>query len=412
MLKIGFIGSGFIANFLADSMRSVRDIEISAVLDKKGAQELANFVTEQNLGECKICSSIKQLCEVSDVAAIFAPNFARVEIVEEIADALDQGTELTGLIAEKPLGRTIKEARRQVKLANKHNLLTAYFENQIFMPSVQKALAQLEPQQKVMGPLTLARSGEEHAGPHSSWFWDPRKQGGGVLSDMGCHSIAVGWYLLTPIGKPVDFLEPVAVSADTSLLKWGQPAYRAKLKEEYGVDYEQYPADDFSTGIVTFKNPETGQLVKAQFTVSWMYDKQGLRLNMDALGPGYGLEINSLKSPTEIFIGDEAAEAIADAELALEKSTASRGLLPVLPNEADLYGYIGEWVDMRDHFNAGEDATLNWEYGLEITRLVQSAYMAAERGETLDLTDKSIQQDLEEYQSLIAQGKGAEVLYS
>ena len=94
----------------------------------------------------------------------------------------------------------------------------------------------------------------------------------------------------------------------------------------------------FATGIVTYRNPETGQRVKGQFTVSWMYDKQGLRLCMDGLGQGYAFEINTLQSSVQVFIGDEAAEAAADAETALEKSTASRGLLAGEPNEADLYG--------------------------------------------------------------------------
>lgn len=51
------------------------------------------------------------------------------------------------------------------------------------------------------------------------------------------------------------------------------------------------------------------------------------------------------------------------------------------------------------------------EYGLEITRLVQAAYLAAERGQTIDLTDPAIQQELDSYTSLIAQGKGAEILF-
>src|SRR5699024_8498765 len=107
----------------------------------------------------------------------------------------------------------------------------------------------------------------------------PVRQGGGVLSDMGCHSIAVARHILTPPGKKPDFLEPVSVQADTCLLKWGQPAYRDQLKERYGVDYGKTPAEDFCTGLVTFRNPDTGQIVKAQFTDSWMYDKQGLRLS-------------------------------------------------------------------------------------------------------------------------------------
>ena len=54
-----------------------------------------------------------------------------------------------------------------------------------------------------------------------------------------------------------------------------------------------------------------------------MYDKQGLRLLVDGIGPGYALEANSLRSPLEVFIGDAAAASVADAELGLEKATAT-----------------------------------------------------------------------------------------
>jgi len=391
-------------------MRQVRALELTGVLNRGGAEDLAELSDELQLGPCTIYDSIAELCEACDAVAIFSPNFTRVDVVEEITEAVNNGADLKGVICEKPLGRTVAEARQMIDLARGAGLLTAYFENQVFMPSIVKALNQLEPQQKTMGPLIMARSSEEHAGPHSSWFWDPTRQGGGVLSDMGCHSIAVGWFVLTPVGKPVDYLEPVSVSAETSLLKWGQPKYRDQLKEQFGVDYSKTPAEDFATGVITYRNPDSGQKVQAQFTVSWMYDKQGLRLLTEVLGPGYGFESNTLKSPGEVFIGDEAAEAIADSELALEKSTSSRGLLTVLPNEADLYGYVAELEDMRDAFNSGDDGFLSWEYGLEITRLVQAAYMSAERGETIDLTDKKISEELENYHSLIAQGKGGKVL--
>lgn len=410
-LKLGFIGSGFIAHFMAEAMKQVRHLELTAVYDRSGAHELAEFASENRLGDCRVYSTIKEVCQNCDAVAVLAPNYVRVEIVEEVAEAVKEGVELTGIICEKPLGRTISEARRMVKLANSVDLLTAYFENQIHMRAINTAKEQLAPQQKEMGNFTLARSTEEHAGPHSDWFWDPRKQGGGVLSDMGCHSIAVSRHILTPEGKDPGFLEPISVQCDTCLLKWGQPEYRKELKEKHGVDYGETPAEDFCTGVVTFRNPESGQVVKAQFTDSWMYDKQGLRLTMDALGPGYAMEINTLISPLEIFIGDDAAEAVADAEKALEKSTSSRGLLSVQPNEADLYGYVGELEDMKNAFLDGQDAFLDWGYGMEITWICQAAYMAAERGQTLDLTDETIRVELESYHSLISQGEGAQVLF-
>jgi hypothetical protein len=163
--------------------------------------------------------------------------------------------------------------------------------------------------------------------------------------------------------------------------------------------------------MVTYRNPETKQVVKAQFTDSWMFEKQGLRLFMDGMGPGYAFEINTLLSSLQIFIGDAAAEATANAETALEKSTASRGLLAVQHNEADLYGYTDENEDALKAFLEGRDGMLPWEYGLEITRLVMAAYMSAERKKVIDLTDPAVQQELEAYVPLIQQGRGAEVLY-
>jgi predicted dehydrogenase len=255
----------------------------------------------------------------------------------------------------------------------------------------------------------LVRSGEEHSGPHNAWFWDPTRQGGGVLSDMGCHCLAVGWYALTPPGKAPMFLEPQSVSANLALLKWGQPAWRKKLVERFNVDYAKTPAEDFATGMVTYKNPETGRLSQAQFTSSWMYDKQGLRLSLDGLGPGYAFEANTLRSTLELFVGDDAARGVADAESALEKSTASRGLLAVQPNEPDLYGYTDENVDARDALLTGRPPLLNWHYGVEIARLTMAAYLSAERRATVDLTDPKTSAELEAYIPLIQQGRGCEL---
>ncbi|WP_089943113.1 hypothetical protein [Candidatus Entotheonella palauensis] len=162
--------------------------------------------------------------------------------------------------------------------------------------------------------------------------------------------------------------------------------------------------------MVTYRNPETGQLVKAQFTDSWMFEKQGLRLFMDGMGPGYAFEVNSLNASLQVFIGDAAAEAVGDAETALEKATASRGLLAVQYNEPDLYRYTDENQDMVQAFRTGNDGMLSWHYGLEITKLVMTAYMAAERRQTIDLTDPAVQQELQTYVPLIQQGRGAEVL--
>jgi predicted dehydrogenase len=410
-MKIGSVGAGFVARFQLMAMKQVRGVELAGVTALQGAPELASLSRNWGVGETKVYGSVADMARHVDCVAIFAPNFARIPIMEEIVAAVKAGADLKGVICEKPLGRTVAEARRLVDLARSVDLHTAYFENQIFMKPVQTQLLQLQPVQKQMGPLSLTRSAEEHGGPHEGWFWDPTRQGGGVLCDMGCHSIAVGWYALTPVGKGITFLRPQSVNADIALLKWGRPGWREKLLRDRGVDYAKTPAEDFATGMITYVNPETGQKVKSQFTNSWMFEKQGLRLFMDGMGPGYAFEINTLISPLNVFIGDVAAEAIKDAESALEKATASRGLLAVQYNEADLYGYTDETADALEAFGAGRDAMLPWTYGLEITRLVMAAYLSAEKKSVIDLTDPGVQRELETYVPLIQQGRGADQLY-
>ncbi|MGD9721153.1 MAG: Gfo/Idh/MocA family protein [Pirellulales bacterium] len=409
-LRFGIVGGGFITAFQLRAMRQVRGLEVAGLTSRRRPEQLSAYVRENGLGEGRIFGSIKEMAPHVDVIALFAPNYARVAMVEEIVDAVKAGAELKGVICEKPLARNLAEARRVVQCVEEARLPHAYFENQLHMKSIQAHRAQLTPIMAAMGAPLLARSSEEHAGPHNPWFWDPVQQGGGVMSDMGCHCLAVGWYALTPPGKGARFLEPQSVMADLSLLKWGQPRWRKHLLDTHGVDYSRTPAEDFATGMVTFKNPETGQRVKAQFSVSWMYDKQGLRLALDGIGPGYAFEMNTLRSPLEIFIGDVAAAAAADTELALEKSQASRGLLAIQSNEADLYGYTDENDDAVAAFSTGRAPLLDWHYGVEIVRLTMAAYMSAERRATVDLTDPATARELETYVPLIQQGRGGEVL--
>lgn len=410
-MKLGIIGAGFIARFQATALSEVRGWDIAGICSPEGAEQFADFVESKGLGPATIYPSVTEMAKNVEVLAIFSPNFTRIPVMEEIRDAVKSGCSLKGIICEKPLGRNYTEADRMVRLLDETGVPGAYFENQLFMKPLVIQMEQLEGVRKAMGPLSLVRSAEEHGGPHNSWFWDPVKQGGGVLNDMGCHSIAVGWYALTPPEKGPAFLQPVKVTAEIGLLKWGRPEWRDKLLDKHGVDYARTPAEDFATGMITYRNPETNQLSKAQFTNSWMFEKQGLRILMDGTGPGYAFEINTLASPLTVFIGDDAATAIADQELALEKATSSRGLLTVQPNEADLYGYTDEFAQALEAFRNGQDGKLNWRYGRDVIRLVMAAYLAAESGKTLDLTDPQVIREVESYIPIVARGQGAEILY-
>jgi len=409
MLKVGMIGAGFVAGFHERALRSVRNAEFAGVYAPAGAEELAKRAQADRLGDTQVYDSVAALTEAVDVVCLFAPNFARLEIMREVAKAIEDGAEVKGIIVEKPLARNLREADTLVRIAKALNVPTAYFENQIHMPAVVQARAQLAQVERSMGPAHLARSAEEHGGPHEPWFWDPTTQGGGVCCDMGCHSIACGMFMLTPTGRPVDYLKAVRVNATMALLKWGKQPWLGQLQER-GVDYSAVPAEDYSSVTVEFRDPESGRHSIVQATNSWMYDAPGLRLLMETFGPGYSYTVNSLQSPAGLFISDAAAAAVADGELALEKSQASRGSLILQPDEIALYGYVAEWLDALAAFEQGRDALLNLEYGKLVTMLIMAAYMSHEKQRTIDLTDTRILDELENYVPLIQQGKGKQVL--
>ena len=409
MLKIGMIGAGFVAKFHERALRSVRNVEFAGVYALKGAAALAQAARQDRLGDTRAYGSIAELVRAVDVVCVFAPNFARVDMMREIAAAVEGGTKLKGIIIEKPLARNFGEASNLVRIAKAMNVPTAYFENQIHMPAVVQARTQLAQVEKAMGPAHLARSAEEHGGPHEPWFWDPTTQGGGVCCDMGCHSIACGMYMVTPSGKPVNYLKPLRVNATMALLKWGKEPWISQLKKR-GVDYSFAPAEDYSSVSIEFEDPQTKQHSIVQATNSWMYDAPGLRLLMEAFGPGYSYTVNSLESPAGMFISDAAAVAVQDSELALEKSQASRGALILQPDEIALYGYVAEWLDALQAFEQGHDALLNFEYGRFITMLIMAAYMSHEKRKVIDMTDPRTLAELETYVPLIQQGKGKQVL--
>ena len=153
-MKIGMIGAGFVAKFHERALRSVRDAELAGVYALKGAEALAQTARQDRLGDTKVYNSIAELVRAVDVVCVFAPNFARVEMMRQIAAAVEGGAKLKGIIVEKPLARNLAEADTPVRIAKAIKVPTAYFENQIHMPSVVQARTQLCRWKKLWGRLT------------------------------------------------------------------------------------------------------------------------------------------------------------------------------------------------------------------------------------------------------------------
>jgi len=74
----------------------------------------------------------------------------------------------------------------------------------------------------------------------------------------------------------------------------------------------------------------------------------------------------------------------------VEKQNAESGAMPVVSNEAEVYGYTAENRHMVESFLSGKRPEENFDDGLDVTRLLMAAYMSAEKGKTIKLPNPEI----------------------
>ncbi|HET7251908.1 MAG TPA: Gfo/Idh/MocA family oxidoreductase [Gemmatimonadales bacterium] len=387
-LGVGFIGSGFNARFHMQAFQAIRDADVLGVWspNRAHAEAAATLCRELDIGAAKPFASITDLVADPAIDAVWltGPNYARIENVEALVDALQRGRgSLSGIACEKPLARNVAEATRVLSLVKSVDLKHGYLENQVFSPHVEYGRNILWTRGAALtGRPYLSRAAEEHSGPHMPWFWRGDLQGGGVLNDMMCHSALVVRYLLTQPGAPLSSVEPVRVTGHIASLKWSLPEYAKRLSKTMGkdVDYAAHPSEDFASVMIEFETAD-GHKVLGEATTSWSFVGAGLRLSAELLGPEYSMSWNTLDSGLKLFFSREVRGK--SGEDLVEKQNAEVGLMPVVPSEAAVYGYEAEDRHFVRVFLGKESPKLTFDDGLEVVKVLMTAYQSAEQGKTL-----------------------------
>ena len=188
--RVGLIGTGFIGDIHAAAFKSVPEAEVVAVASPPPGQAKA-FAGERGIPKAfQDYRDLLALKEV-DVVTLGIPNYLHAPV------AIDAAKAGKHVICEKPLCRTLEEADRMIDACRKAGVLLMYAEELCFAPKYVRARQLAE--EGALGRVFLVKQSEEHFGPHMPWFWDVEKSGGGVLLDMGCHSIEYARWLF---GKP------------------------------------------------------------------------------------------------------------------------------------------------------------------------------------------------------------------
>jgi predicted dehydrogenase len=124
----------------------------------------------------------------------------------------------------------------------------------------------------------------------------------------------------------------------------------------------------------------------------------GLRIQIELLGPEYALEVNTLNTELKVFLS-RGVQGSSGEDL-VEKQNAEQGLMPVLEDEAGIYGYTDENRHMVECFRRGETPSETFHDGVAVVEMLMALYKSADTGRTVYLADE----DLGGYVPAVARG--------
>ena len=162
-----------------------------------------------------------------------------------------------------------------------------------------------------------------------------------------------------------------------------------------GIDFAKRPVEDFARGILAMEDADGHQLM-IEATTSWAYVGAGLRIQLELLGPEYSMEFSSLSTGLKVFLS--RAVTGSEGEDLVEKQNAEQGLMPVVEDEAGIYGYTDENRHMVEAFRRGLSPAESFHDGVGVMEMLMGLYRSAELGQTVHFPDP----ELEHYVPLVA----------
>ena len=153
------------------------------------------------------------------------------------------------------------------------------------------------------------------------------------------------------------------------------------------MDYRNRPSEDFARSLIEYQTEDRQNLI-VETTTSWCFVGAGLRLSMELFGPEYSMFVNTLDTDLKLFFSREVTGS--QGEDLVEKQNAESGVMPVVSNEAEVYGYTAENRHMVESFLANKRPDENFSDGVNVTELLMTAYMSAEQGKTIQFPPENL----------------------
>ena len=218
-------------------------------------------------------------------------------------------------------------------------MFAGYLEDLVYTPKTLKALAAVG--NGAIGDVMWVRSRETHPGPHSAWFWDAGRAGGGAIVDLGCHCIEIIRSYVGKGNRPVE----VMCWSDTLV--------------------HPIEAEDNAIALIKFESGAVGQ-----FEVSWTF-RGGMDLRDEVAGTEGTIWTNHfLRTGFEMFSSGEGGYVA-------EKAETERGWLFPVGDEVGELGYTEMFTDMFDAIDQGREPVETFYDGYVVNAVMDACYRSS-----------------------------------
>jgi predicted dehydrogenase len=327
MIRVAIVGAGRVGAIRADSIRRSSGAFLAAVVDvdlgraKKLTEGTDAFAAEE-------WSSVVTRPEI-DAVVVSTPTKFHLDVVVR---ALEAGKHV---LCEKPLGRTVLEARRIWDAARGSRSVLKTGFNYRHMAHVREARKLLR--EGVLGPLYFLRCRYGHGGRpgyEKEWCTDAELSGGGVLLEQGIHVFDLVRYLL------------------------GEPSRIAARAERY---FWKFPVvEDNGFCLLETENGQT-----AQIHISWTQWVNVFELELFGADGFLRLEgRDSHYGPQRLVWARRRADHCRPEQVTVD--------FPAPDDSWDL-----EWEEFRAAIEQGREPMGNASDGLRAQQLVEAAYQSA-----------------------------------